>query len=56
MCPAKEMSNCKKIKPGALAVIELRLSEGIGQSVSQLVSRKFHLIIQPSTKDNTKCN
>ena len=29
----------KKIKPVALAVIELRLSEGISQSVSQLLSQ-----------------
>ena len=39
---AKATSNSKKIKPVALAVIELRLSEGISQSVTQSVSRKFH--------------
>ena len=33
--------NNEKIKPVALAIIELRLSEGISQSVSQVVSRKF---------------
>ena len=35
MCPAEATSNSRKIKPVALAVIELRLSEGISQSVSQ---------------------
>ena len=38
----KAMSNSEKIKPVALAVIELHLSEGISQSVTQSVSRKFH--------------
>jgi len=33
------MSNSKKIKPIALAVIELRLSESIRQLVSKLVSQ-----------------
>ena len=42
---AEAMSNSEKIKPVALAVIELRLSEGISQSVRQLVSRNIHLII-----------
>ena len=28
-CPAEVMSNGEKIKPVALAIIELRLSEGI---------------------------
>ena len=45
-CRAKAMSNSEKIKPVALAVIKLRLSEGISQSVSYLftysVSRKFY--------------
>ena len=36
-CQAKATSNSEKIKPVALAVIELRLSEGISQSVSYLV-------------------
>ena len=40
-CRAEAMSNSEKIKPGALAVIELRLSEGISQSVTQSVTRKF---------------
>ena len=31
----KAMSNSERIKPVALAVIELRLSEDISQSVSQ---------------------
>jgi len=34
----KVMSNSKKFKPIALAIIELRLSEGIRQLVSYLVS------------------
>ena len=45
---AETMSNSEKIKPVVLAVIELHLSEGIGQSVilavSQSVGKKklFH--------------
>ena len=39
-CPAEVMSNSEKFKPVAFAVIKLCLSEGI----SQLVTRKFHLI------------
>ena len=38
---AEAMSNSEKIRPVALAVIELRLSEDVSQSVSQAVSRKF---------------
>ena len=34
-CQAEVMSNSEKIKPIALAIIELCLSEGISQSVSQ---------------------
>ena len=37
----KRRRTVKKIKPVALAVIELRLSEGISQSVLYSVSRKF---------------
>ena len=33
-CRAEETSNSEKLKPVALAIIELRLSEGISQSVS----------------------
>ena len=40
-CLAEVMLNTEKIKPVALAIIELCLSEGI----SQPVTRKFHLII-----------
>ena len=44
-CRAEAMSNSEKIKPVALAVTELHLSEGISQLLSQLlsqsVSRKF---------------
>ena len=36
---AKATSNSEKIKPVSLAVIELRLSEGISQSVKQSVSQ-----------------
>ena len=35
---AKATSNSEKIKPVALTVIELRLSEGIGQLLSQSVT------------------
>ena len=38
-CRAEATSNSEKIKPIALAVIELRLSEGISQSVSHLLSQ-----------------
>ena len=38
---AEAASNSEKIKPVALAVVELCLSEGISQLLSQLVSRKF---------------
>ena len=41
MCPAEAMLNSEKIKPVALAVIKLRLSEGISLSVTQLVSRSL---------------
>ena len=40
-CRAEATSNSEKIKPVALAVIKLHLSEDIRQSVSQAVSRKF---------------
>ena len=39
-CQAKATLNSVKIKPVALAVIELCLSEGIRQSVSQSVGEK----------------
>ena len=43
-CWAEKMSNSKKIKPVALAVIELRLSEAsVCQLFSQSVSRNFPL-------------
>ena len=34
-CPAEATSNSEKIKPVALAIIKLRLSEGISQLLSQ---------------------
>ena len=43
---AEAMSNSEKTKPVALEVINLHLSEGIIQSVTQSVSRKFHLILK----------
>ena len=36
-CRAEAMSNSEKIKPVALVIIKLRLSEGISQSVTQSV-------------------
>ena len=38
-CWAESMPNSEKIKPVTLAIIKLRLSEGISQSVSQSVSQ-----------------
>ena len=40
-CRANAMSGSEKIKPVALAVIELHLSEGIDQSVTQSVSQSL---------------
>ena len=39
---AEATLNSETIKPVALAVIELRLSEGISQLLTQSISRKFH--------------
>ena len=39
----KRCRTVKKIKPVALTIIELCLSEGISQLVTQSVSKKFHL-------------
>ena len=36
----------KKIKPVALAIIELRLSEGISQSVTQVVSQSKYIFLK----------
>ena len=38
---AEAMSNSENIKPVALAVIELHLSEGIGQLLSQSVENSI---------------
>ena len=38
-CRAEAMSNSEKIKPLALAIIELRLSEGISQLLTHLLSQ-----------------
>ena len=43
---AEATSNSEKVKPIALAVIELCLSEGISQSVTQSVSRKFNCFLK----------
>ena len=40
-CWAEAMSNSEKIKPVALAVIELHLSEGISQLLSQSVENSI---------------
>ena len=45
--------NSEEIKPVAIAIIELRLSEGISKSVSQSVSRKFCSI---SFKTSWQCS
>ena len=44
-CWAKATSNSEKIKPVALAVIELHLSEGISQPVTQSVENSIEYII-----------
>ena len=38
-CRAEATSNSEKIKPVALAIIELRLSEGISKSVTYLLTQ-----------------
>ena len=43
-CRAKATSNSEKINPIALAVIELRLSEGISQPVTQSVENSVEYI------------
>ena len=45
-CRAEVMSNSEKVKSVALAVIELRLSEAISQSVTYSISRKFCRLIK----------
>ena len=49
---AEATSNNEKIKPVVLAIIKLCLSEGISQLVTQLDSRKFHLIIFKKVHSN----
>ena len=44
-CRAEATSNSEKMKPVALAVIELCLSEGIRQSVSQSLENSVKQII-----------
>ena len=43
MSPDKVMLNSEESKAVAIAVIELRLSEGISKGVSQTVSQKIQL-------------
>ena len=43
---AEATSNSEKIKPLALAIIELRLSEGISQSVVQSVENSIKYIFK----------
>ena len=45
-CWAEATLNSEKIKPVALAVIELRLSEGISQSVTQLLSQSVENTVE----------
>ena len=49
-CRAKATSNSEKIKPVALAVIELRLSEGISQSVTYSVSQLLTQSVENSVE------
>ena len=49
-CQAEATSNSEKIKPIALAVIELRLSEGTSQSVSQLLTYLLSQSVENSVK------
>ena len=44
MCPAEVTLNSEKIKPVALAVIELRLSECISQLLSQSLQNSALII------------
>ena len=46
--PAEVTSNSEKIKPVALAVIELHLFEGISQSVTQIVSQLLSQSVENS--------
>ena len=49
-CLAEATSKREKIKPVALAVIKLRLSEGISQSVSQSVSQILSQSVENSVE------
>ena len=42
-CQVESMSNSEKMKPVALAVIEVWVSEGISQSVSQSVENLLNI-------------
>ena len=46
---AEAMSNSEKIKPVALAVIELQLSEGISQSIRQSVENSIKFLNSVAT-------
>ena len=47
-CLAEVMSNSEKLKPVALAVIKLRLSEGTSQSVTQSASQSVSQLVENS--------
>ena len=49
-CPAEVMLNSEKIKPVALANIDLHLSEGISQAVCQASSQSGSQSVENSTK------
>ena len=49
-CRAKATLNSEKIKPVALAVIKLHLSEGISQLLSQLLSQLPSQSVENSVK------
>ena len=53
---AEATSNSKKIKPVALAVIKLRLSEGISQSVTRKLNfkKRFHSNLLKAIRINLK--
>ena len=52
ICQAEATLNSEKIKPVALAVIKLRLSEGISQSVTQSVSQSVSQSISQSVSQS----
>ena len=51
---AEAMSNSEKIKPVALAVTELCLSEGISQLLSQSVTQSVSQLLSQSVENSIK--